>query len=118
MVLLYLLPFIASTVTLGKEIYIYIYGGKCNAKAPSLPSSLQACQAPHNFGVEKRGGTALRFINVGNVEKLMVRLTDRWHHPRERGDTAHRTGGRVDPGAGLDAIENGENLCPYRQINT
>ena len=31
--LLYRLLFIASTVTLGKEIYSYIYGGKCNAKA-------------------------------------------------------------------------------------
>jgi hypothetical protein len=48
--LLYHLHFIASTAMLGKEIYIYIYGGKCNAKAPPSMRS----QATHHYGLEKR----------------------------------------------------------------
>jgi len=69
--LLYLLLFIASTVALGKEIYIYIYGGKCDAKA-SPPPILS--QAPKWCGVDSRGGTALRCVLQKSVEKIQDSL--------------------------------------------
>jgi hypothetical protein len=47
-------------------------------------------------------------VNGGNVDKLMASLTDQWYYPRVRDNTAHGTGGRGGPGAGLVAVENGE----------